>query len=51
MKKTSLFISFLFICICLVAQTTKTYTMTFNRDAFSILSTEEGDYIESDEYD
>lgn len=51
MKRTSLFISFLFICICLVAQTTKTYTMTFNRDAFSILSTEEGDYIKSDEYD
>ena len=41
----------LITCICLVAQTTKTYTLTFDRNDFTLLQTENGYVIESDKHD
>lgn len=42
---------FFISCICSVAQTTKTYTIPFNREDFTIINTEHGSYIESDKHD
>lgn len=39
---------FLISSICLVAQTTKKYTLTFDEEDFSIIKSEHGDYIISD---
>ena len=50
--KRILFIGlYLLSCICLVAQTTKTYTVTFDREDFSIVNTPDGSIIESGKYD
>jgi len=44
--KRILFIGlYLLSCICLVAQTTKTYTLTFGENDFSFIQSEIGDYI------
>lgn len=50
--KYAIFMGMFFIsCICSVAQTTKTYTIPFNREDFTIINTEHGSYIESDKHD
>lgn len=41
---------FLISCICLVAQTTKTYTIPFNREDFTITNTSTGNSINSSQH-
>ena len=39
---------YLISCVCLVAQTTKTYTLTFDENDFSFILSDKGDYILSE---
>ncbi len=45
MKRFIFIVLYLISCICLVAQTTKTYTLTFSEHDFSFIKSRTGDYI------
>lgn len=51
MKRNIIFGLLMISCIVLFAQTTRTYTMTFNREDFSIVNTKYGSMIESNKHD
>ncbi len=51
MKRLISIALFLISNICLVAQTTRTYTIPFSKEDFNIIKTENGDLITSNAYD